>query len=60
VSSFAASTHYDLLRQRCYSNKVTTARIITTSSRAYSGADASEYLLIIMHGENLMYQEQKD
>jgi hypothetical protein len=34
--------------------------LLHASSRAYSGADASEYLLIIMHGENLMYQEQKD
>ena len=43
MSSFAASAHYDLLRQRCYSNKVTTARIITTSSMAYSGAYATHH-----------------
>ena len=35
------------------------ARIITTSSMAYSGANASEHLLIIINGENLLYQQQK-
>ena len=46
--SFAAFTYHELLRPRCYSNKVTPARIITTSSMAYSVVDASEHLLSII------------